>query len=130
MTTPRRYSQLVTIVIRLRTQTVRLLGAIVVAVSAYLAAPTPAAATPTDYILSPALMTVFATGTDTITGTFTFDPADSENDSVDFTVTAQSYLENTTSSLLNLVQRSSLLPGLALCTPSWTCFLAYPFHLP
>jgi hypothetical protein len=86
MATPRRYSQLVTIATRFHARTLGLLGAIVVAVSAYLAAPTTAAAMPTTYALSGVTASFGSSGTDTITGTFTFDPSNPANDSVDFEV--------------------------------------------
>jgi hypothetical protein len=64
-----------------------LLAAQVAAGLAYLAAPTPAVATPITYTLSGASATFDALGTDTFTGTFTFDPATHAEIAVDITVT-------------------------------------------
>ena len=46
-----------------------------VAAAMFLSLPTPASASPINYILSPTVTAVFAAGTDTITGAFTFDPS-------------------------------------------------------
>jgi hypothetical protein len=67
-----------------------LCAAMALAAPAFLAAPSPAAATignPITYDLSPSVMGAVPGGTDTVTGTFVFDPTASTLDSVDLTVT-------------------------------------------
>jgi hypothetical protein len=65
--------------------------AIMLAAPGFLAAPSPATAAPITYDLSPSVMGAVTGGTDTVTGTFTFDPTGSPFggvlDSVDLTVT-------------------------------------------
>jgi len=61
--------------------------AMAVAATAFLAAPTPATAVPFNYTLSGASATFGTSGTDTLTGTFTYDEAAGVLDAVSIVVT-------------------------------------------
>jgi len=71
--------------IAFRTRTLGLMAALAVAATAYLATPTPAAATPITYTLSPSV--AVPSLSDTITGTFIYDPTSNELLNIDVTVT-------------------------------------------
>lgn len=71
----------------IRSRAPGLLFAALVVAAGYLAAPTPANAVPFDYALSGASATFGTNGTDTLSGTFTFDEVADALDAVDIVVT-------------------------------------------